>query len=61
MDDKVEEIRQLYLKFEGLTGLQDADALLLLALVVKEGMKGIEDRLSDIESALDSISANMPS
>jgi hypothetical protein len=37
-DVEVEQIRQLYLKFEGLTGSQEADALLLLALVLKEAL-----------------------
>jgi hypothetical protein len=60
LEVEVEQIRQLYLKFEGLTGLQDADALLLLALVVKNGMGSIESKLEDIYDKLEEIRSEMP-
>ncbi len=42
LEVEVEQIRQLYLKFEGLTGSQEADAILLLALVLKEALAPLE-------------------
>jgi hypothetical protein len=56
-----EQIKEAYTEFEGFTGCQQADAILVLTVAVCLGCTRIADRLSDIESALDSISANLPS
>lgn len=55
MDVEVEQIRQLYLKFEGLTGSQEADALLLLTLVLKGALADVEVKLEDIYDKLEEI------
>jgi len=40
MNDKdFDYIRDLYKRFEGLTGSQEADAILLLAVVLKEALE----------------------
>jgi len=54
-DVEIEQIRQLYLKFEGLTGSQEADVLLLLTMVVKEGLGEIEVKLENIYDKLEEI------
>jgi hypothetical protein len=60
LEVEVEQIRQLYLKFEGLTGSQEADVLLLLTLVVKNGIGSIESKLEDIYDKLEEIRSEMP-
>jgi len=47
-EDNYNYVRELYKKFEGLTGSQEADCLLLLAVVLKEGLEPIQQDMNEI-------------
>jgi len=52
MNDKdFEYIRSVYREFEGLTGSQQADGILVLALVMKEALEPIQEELNEIKNA----------
>jgi hypothetical protein len=54
------QIKEAYSEFEGFTGCQEADAILVLTISVCLGTARIESKLEDIYDKLEEIRSEMP-